>query len=89
MNIEISDEVVRAAQNYARTHHAYEGGDRTPATTTAHDLAAHSLAALLAERVLDADTRGFLQDFAEASRAMVEAERELEHQQRFRRRRYR
>ena len=59
--VHINDEIVRAAQTFRRARMAFAGGDRRKHTITAYDLAAHSLAALLVDRVLDADANEFLE----------------------------
>jgi hypothetical protein len=51
-SIELTDEILQAAFDFARTHAAYEGGDRSRMTAIAHDLAAHALATAVAEPVL-------------------------------------
>ena len=73
MNITVDDEIVRAAQTYARSRTAFKKDPRDPSQ---HDLAAHMFAALLVDRVIDTDAEAFVLEMREGARAMAEAESE-------------
>ena len=82
MTLRLDDEMVRAAQAYRRGRIEHAGsGDQYGPVTTAFDLAAHSLAALLADKIVDADVEQFLADLSESSVTYAEIERDREHRQ--------
>ncbi len=82
MTLRLDDEMVRAAQAYrrGRIEHAGSANSKGP-IATAFDLAAHSLAALLADKIVDADVEQFLADLNEASVTYAEVERDRERRQ--------
>jgi hypothetical protein len=72
MRVTIDQEIVSAARAYVRGRRAHKANPKSRSATTALDLAAHAFAALLADRVLDAEADAFIEDLSEASTHMRE-----------------
>jgi hypothetical protein len=68
IEIEIGEDIVRAAQTYARARLAHRP-DAPLVVTTEFDLAAHTLAACVADRIIDADAEAFVRDLRASDRA--------------------